>query len=77
MGRLLVSGAGRNLGRHSVNALAADGQQRRGGDLKDPMRERSPARRACARAARPAGTGARAQARSAAQQHRHHSITAR
>jgi hypothetical protein len=46
MGRLLVSGAGRNLGRHSVNALAADGQQRRGGDLKDPMRERSPARRA-------------------------------
>ena len=44
MGRLLVSGADGNVRRHLVNALAANGHRRRGGDIRHPMRERSPAR---------------------------------
>ena len=44
MGRLLVSGADGNVSRHLVNALAANGHPRRGGDIRHPMRERSPAR---------------------------------
>jgi hypothetical protein len=43
MGRLLVSGADGNVTRHSVNALAANGDRRRGGDIRHPMRARSPA----------------------------------
>jgi hypothetical protein len=41
MGRLLVSGA--DVARRLVNALAANGDPRRGGDIRHPMRERSPA----------------------------------
>jgi nucleoside-diphosphate-sugar epimerase len=44
MGRLLVSGADGNVSRHLVNALAANGHRRRGGDIRHPMRERSPTR---------------------------------
>ena len=43
MGRLLVSGADGNVARRLVNALAASGDPRRGGDIRHPMRERSPA----------------------------------
>jgi nucleoside-diphosphate-sugar epimerase len=40
---LLVSGADGNVSRHLVNALAATGHRRRGGDIRHPMRARSPA----------------------------------
>ena len=43
MGRLLFSGADGNVSCHLVNALAATGHRRRGGDIGHTVHERSPA----------------------------------
>ena len=43
MGRLLFSGADGNVSCHLVNALAATGHRRRGGDIRHTVHERSPA----------------------------------
>jgi hypothetical protein len=43
MGRLLVNGADGSVGRHLTEALATSGQRRRGGDIRQPVHERSPA----------------------------------
>ena len=43
MGRLLVNGAGGSVRRHLVNPPAAHDHQRRGGDIRHPVHERSPA----------------------------------
>jgi hypothetical protein len=43
MGRLLVNGADGRVGRDLTKALAMSGQRRRGGDIRHPVHERSPA----------------------------------
>jgi hypothetical protein len=43
MGRLLVNGADGSVGRDLTKALATSGQRRRGGDIRHPVHERSPA----------------------------------